>query len=705
MGNVKSSPGVRAKTPAGVGPGVRLAADVGGTFTDTVAFDELSGVISFGKTLTTPQRLEEGILTGVQKADVSLAGTRIFLHGTTVAINTLLERSGARTALVTTRGFRDIYEIGRINRPNAYDFFFRRHQPLIPRSLCFEIDERISARGEVLTALDEAQLEVLAVQLRALKVEAVAILFLHCYVNPAHELRARQILESLCPGIFVSASHELSQEYREYERTSTVAANSYIGPRIKRYLGDMEQRLADEKFTGSFMVVQSNGGLFDVTRARRECIRMLESGPAAGVIGARAVCARIGLESAIAFDMGGTTAKAGVVLEGEVVMAGNIMVGGYEEGLPVQIPLIDTHEVGTGGGSIAQIAEGGGLRVGPQSAGAAPGPVCYDLGGTQPTVTDANLILGRIDAGNFLGGEMRLDLEKAVAAMDKMIARPLGLSVTEAANGIIRIAATTMANVVKRVTTERGLDAGDFAMVAYGGAGPLHASIVARELRIPRVVIPLAPGHFSAYGMLMADLRRDFVRTWFKPVKAIDFDELEQLFAEMEADGMAAVGRDVKRSQIACVRAADMRYVGQEHPVTVELPAAIFKNRRHAALKERLDAVHMKRYGFNAPKEPAEIVSLHSSVVGALDKPTVKPVAKAGRGRSKAVPGGTRKVFFHEPGRYVKTPVFARELLLAGQRIAGPALVEEYASTTVVLPGDELEVGKFGELIITIARS
>jgi len=300
---------------------------------------------------------------------------------------------------------------------------------------------------------------------------------------------------------------------------------------------------------------------------------------------------------------------------------------------------------------------------------------------------------------------MRLDLDKALAAMDSVIARPLGLSVTEAANGIIRIAAATMANVVKRVTTERGLDAGDFAMVAYGGAGPLHAAIVARELRIPTLVIPLAPGHFSAYGMLMADLRRDFVRTWFKPVTAINFDELERLYAEMEADGVHAVEHDVKdRGRILCARSADMRYVGQEHPVAVDLPMSVFEGRDPAALKQLLDAVHMKRYGFNAPGEPAEIVSLNSSVVGSLDKPVARPI-KAATKASPPVPRSRRKVFFPEESDYVDTPVYQRDSLLAGERFSGPALVEEYASTTVVLPGDALEVGAFGELVITIARS
>ena len=685
----------------------RVAADVGGTFTDIVAFDAASGDTYFGKTLTTPGHLVEGIVTGVDKAGASIERARLFLHGTTIAINTVLERSGARTALLTTSGFRDIYEIGRINRPQAYNLFFRKHQPLIRRSLRFEVNERMNARGEVLEALDDAELIAIAAKLRELDIQAVAILFFHSYMNPAHELRARQVIEEHCPGVFVSASHELSKEYREFERTSTVAANAYIGPRIKTYLGEIQERFAAERFGGSFFVVQSNGGLFDVARAQRECIRMLESGPAAGVIGAKVVCDRLGLRNAIAFDMGGTTAKAGVVLNREVMMAGNIMVGGYAEGLPIQIPLIDTQEVGTGGGSIARIEEGGGLRVGPQSAGASPGPVCYDLGGSQPTVTDANLILGRLDAGHFLGGEMKLNLAKATRALRTLIAEPMDIALTAAANGIIRIAATTMSNVVTRVTTERGLDAGDFAMVAYGGAGPLHACIVARELSIPQVIIPPSPGHFSAYGMLMADLRWDFVRTWFKPLSQLDFNEFEKIYAELEAEGTHNLERDIDRGRIACARAADMRYVGQEHPVTVELPGSFFSRPDRAALKQLFDNEHMKRYAFNAPREPAEIVSLHSSVTGMLDKPVAKRLTGAGKkgGRRPAARVGKRKVYLTEGAGYVDTPVYSRNDLSAGQRIAGPALVEEYASTTVIFPGDRLEVSPYGDLVITIARS
>ncbi len=582
----------------------RVAADVGGTFTDIVSFNRATGETSFGKTLTTPDSLVEGIVTGATKAGARLRDTGLFLHGTTVAINTILERSGAKTALLTTRGFRDIYEIGRINRPDAYNLFFMKHEPLIPRSLQFEIAERMSARGDVLIPLDESELSAVADQLLKDGVESIAILFLHSYANPDHEQRTKRFLEQRCPGVFVTISSDISQEYREFERTSTVAANAYIGPRVRSYLAEVDSRLAQVDFEGTFYVVQSNGGLFDVSQAQRECIRMLESGPAAGVIGTKAVCKRLSLLNAIAFDMGGTTAKAGVVHNGEVVMAGNILIGGYSRGLPIQIPLVDIQEVGTGGGSIARVEIDGGLRVGPQSAGAAPGPVCYGLGGYEPTVTDANLILGRLAPDRFLGGEMKLDVERARREMNERVAVPLGLDLAAAANGIIRIATTTMSHVVTRVTTERGLDAGDFTMVSYGGAGPLHACLVARELRIPTVIIPPSPGHFSAFGMLVADLRRDFVTTWFKSLAAMEFSVVEAIYLGMEEKGLASLAskyRDTAERR----RGADMRYIGQEHSVMVDLPARTFHQRDRDGIKQRFDEMHADRYGFKRRRSPS----------------------------------------------------------------------------------------------------
>src|SRR5882757_7006824 len=463
------------------GAHLRLAADIGGTFTDIAVFDDRSGKLTFGKALSTPQRLVEGINAGVAKAGSDYRSAGLFLHGSTIAINTILERKGARTALLITDGFRDVYEIGRINRPDAYNLFFQKHEPLVERALRFEVKERMLSDGEVETPLDEAEIEEFGRMLDGLGVEATAILFLNCYARHDHEARAKAILERTHPAMFVSASHELSEEYREFERCSTVVANAYVGPIVRRYIGEIDDHIRSEGFAGSFLIVQSTGGLYEAEQAKSHCVQMLESGPAAGVIGTQALCHALGLKNAIAFDMGVTTDKAGVIYNGEALTTGTALIGGYDKALSVQIAKMDIFEVGTGGGSIARV-ENGSLRVGPQSAGAVPGPACYALRGAEPTVTDANLLLGRLAADRFLGGEMRLDVGAAQRALTERVAKPLGMDVTEAADGILRIAATAMSYAVKGVTTERGLDAGDFALVAYGGAGPLHAVEVAREI-------------------------------------------------------------------------------------------------------------------------------------------------------------------------------------------------------------------------------
>src|SRR3984957_14821624 len=540
---------------------LRLAADIGGTFTDIAAFDETDKRLLLGKSLSTPRAMAEGIEAGVAKAGTRFSAAGLFLHGSTIAINTMLERPGAKTALVTTRGFRDVYEIGRINRPDSYNLFFQKHMPLVPREYCFEVSERLFADGRVRTPLDEAELLAVADVLEREKIEAVAILFLHCYRNPAHELRAKEILQKRLPDVFISASHELSQEYREFERCSTVVANAFIGPRVQRYLTEIGERITGEGFEGTFLVVQSTGGLFELDKARTECIRILESGPASGVIGTQALCHALGMDNAIAFDMGGTTAKAGVILDGRVLTTGHALIGSYDRALPIQVPTIDIFEVGTGGGSIARVEHGGALHVGPGSAGAEPGPACYGRGGGEPTITDANLLLGRLGADRFLGGEMQLNVGAAEQAMKLRAADPLGLSVTEAANGILRIAATKMSYAVKGVTTERGLDAGSFALVAYGGAGPLHATAVAREIGIRRVIVPRAPGHFSAFGMLFSDLRYDFVRTWLCRLEDASFKDMETIYRALEAQGRAAIaGTSISPLEVTVRRSLDMRY-------------------------------------------------------------------------------------------------------------------------------------------------
>jgi N-methylhydantoinase A len=687
--------------PRANGTDLRLAADIGGTFTDIAVFDDRTGKLTFGKALSTPRRLVEGINAGVEKAGSDYRSAGLFLHGSTIAINTILERKGARTALLITDGFRDIYEIGRINRPDAYNLFFSKHEPLVERALRFEVRERVLADGEVETPLDEEEIEKYGRMLEQLGIEATAILFLNCYARQHHEARAKAILEHNHPDMFVSASHELSQEYREFERCSTVVANAYVGPIVRRYLGEIEDHIRSDGFPGSFLIVQSTGGLYEADQAKSNCVHMLESGPAAGVIGTQALCHALGLANAIAFDMGGTTAKAGVIHNGEALTTGAALIGGYDRALPVQMAMMDIFEVGTGGGSIARVEEGA-LRVGPQSAGAVPGPACYGLGGSAPTVTDANLLLGRLDAGHFLGGEMRLDVEAAERALVERVAKPLGMDATAAADGILRIAVTAMSYAVKGVTTERGLDAGDFALVAYGGAGPLHAVEVAREIGITTVIVPTAPGVFSAFGMLFSDLRYDFVRTWFTRLEDVHFAAIEGVYRDLEREGRAAIAAtSIKPRKITLKRAADMRYVGQEHAVTVDLPLAVFENEDRAAIKRHFDAMHALRYGTSAPDEPAEIVSLRSTVTGIMRKPPHEKIRRGKRAPDKAAFTGRRPVYFD--GKYRPTPTYARAALTAGNRIIGPALIEEHASTTVLLPGDRLEVDPYGHLTIKVA--
>ena len=637
---------------------MRLATDIGGTFTDVASFEPSSGRLTFGKTLTTPRSLVDGIETGVGKAGAAFADASLFLHGTTVAINAMLERTGAPTALVTTQGFRDIYEIGRVNRPDAYNLFFSKHSPLVPRFHRYEIAERLSASGEILTPLDERALRELAAHLRSEEIEAVAILFLHCYRNPDHERRAKVILQEMLPDHFISASHELSQEYREFERCSTVVANAYVGPRVRQYLQDIERRIAALGFLGNFLVVQSTGGLLGIERAKAECIRMLESGPAAGVIGTQAIARSLNLQNAIAFDMGGTTAKAGVIFHGQPLTTGSALVGGYEKALPVQIPMMDIFEVGTGGGSVARV-EHGALLVGPQSAGAEPGPACYGRGGSDPTVTDANLVLGRLSAERFLGGEMLLDAAAAMDAVRTKVAVPLGLDVVAAADGILRIAATKMSYAVKAVTTARGLDAGEFSLVAYGGAGPLHATAIAREIGIHRVIIPRAPGHFSAFGMLFSDLRYDFVRTWFTDLRSASFDKLEEIFTELEEQGRAAIANAaIAPKQVESRRSMDMRYVGQEHVVTVDIALDHFASRDRVAIKRAFDEEHERRYAVSAPDEPVEIASLRATVIGLTEKPPLEHIVDGDTTPVGEAYTGDREVYLTELEQFRRSADF-----------------------------------------------
>ena len=681
---------------------MRIGVDIGGTFTDVVVFDEAKGSLALAKALSTPVELAKGVQEGLAKAAIPLHAASLLIHGTTVVVNAIIERTGAKTALVTTLGFRDVYEIGRINRPESFNLRFRKHRPLVPRENIFEIPERMLADGSVRTPLDEQAAREVAHIIKEEGFEAVAVLFLHSYRAPQHEIRMCEILRETDPNLFVSASHELSREYREYERTSTVAANAYVGPQVNRYLGDLERRVRSDGFAGSLMIMQSNGGLSDVEMARRQCIQMMESGPAGGVVGTMALCEALDLEAAIAFDMGGTTAKASVIRRGEPSLSPDYFIGGYNEGLAIRIPVLDIVEVGTGGGSIAWLDEGGGLHVGPRSAGAEPGPVSYGRGGTEPTVTDANVVLGRLSPERFLGGEMRLNRIAAENALKERVAQPLGVELERAASGMLEIATASMANAVRRVTLERGLDPRDFTLVAYGGGGPLHAAAVAKELSIGKVVIPYAPGHFSALGMLMADLRRDYVQTLFARLDDLKMDELEAQFKKLETEGRQALENSgIATDRIVFERAADMRYVGQEHAVAVRMLANLGQEPARKEIKRLFDEAHELRYSHSAPEESADMVSLRVSAIGRLNKPQFAKIPTGDAAPSAAARRGTRSVIFEGTGT-VQANVFDRTKLLEGNVINGPAIIEEAASTTVVEPGDTVTVNGFGHLIMTL---
>jgi N-methylhydantoinase A len=493
---------------------VRVATDIGGTFTDLVYLDEQSGRVGTAKVDTTPPDFERGVLDVMQKAELDPKAIEFFVHGTTVIINAITERTGAKTALITTKGFRDVLEITRANRPDIYNFYYTKPKPFVPRYLREEVTERVNYKGEILTPLDEGEVRRVVEQLRKEGVEAIAVCFLHSYSNPEHETRCGKLIRELWPEVSVTLSHEVTKEWREYERTSTTVLNSYVKPIAGRYLDLLEQRLRREGVPGSLYLMQSNGGTATFAAAKRSPIAVVESGPVAGVLGSQALGELLGEKNLISFDMGGTTAKCSLIEDGQVKVTTEYRIERTRTrpGYPIKVPVVDIVEIGAGGGSIAWLDAVGALHVGPKSAGAQPGPACYGRGGEEPTVTDANVLVGRINPEYFLGGEIPLDVERARRAMTK-ISQPLGVEVEEAALGVIQLANANMVNALKLISLYRGYDPRDFTLVAFGGAGPMHAAALAKELSVKRVLIPPNPAVFSAWGMLGTDLRYDIVQT------------------------------------------------------------------------------------------------------------------------------------------------------------------------------------------------
>ena len=674
--------------------------DIGGTFTDLVGLQD--GAIVTAKTLTVPADPTEGAASALTLARCDVAAMDELLHGSTIAINTVLERSGAKTALITTSGFRDIYALGRGNRPDPFNLFFHRPRPLVPRDLTFEVAERMNAAGEALTRLDPAEIAKLARELAARGIEAVAVCFLHAYANPTHEIAAGEALRRAAPSLFVTLSHEILREFREYERTSTTTLNAYVGPRVSSYLARFEGFARKKSFAGQIAIMRSNGGTMSIAQARRDPVAMMESGPVAGMIGAGHLARLIGIAQAIGFDMGGTTAKATLITGGIAPIAEGYLIGDEFTGQPMQLPVVDIVEVGAGGGSIAWRDDGGGLHVGPNSAGADPGPACYGRGGAEPTVTDADLLLGRLNAARFLGGGMTLDRAGAEGALRGLGGR-LGLSTAAAALGVATIVDNAMSLAVRAVSVNRGIDPRDTVMIAFGGAGPLHAVAIAREIAIPKVVIPKLPGNFSALGMLMAEWRQDFVRTLIGELGRVDPSNAARAFADLQAAGEDALARD-KLAGGRFAFAADLRYRGQEHTIPIAVARPEHLTTDTVATVERFHEQHDNRYGHAAPDQSIEIVNLRLVVtVPRLEDAILRWLSQPWRPEAPA-PEQMRPVVFDDPERPHDARILWRPALAAGTEITGPAVIEEPNSTTLLPPGDRAIIDTHGNIVITLAE-
>jgi N-methylhydantoinase A len=671
-----------------------VAVDIGGTFTDLVGYDHDSRRVIYTKSATTYDNFVEGIFDCYGKANLTPAQTNFLNHGTTLVINAYIQRRGAKAALVTTSGFRDVLEIARGNRPDPFDLHYKRDEPLIPRDLRFEVSERIDTHGKIIAPLDLKALDRAAAELRKQKVEAVAVFFLNSYVNPVHEeIAARRLREKL-PGVYVVHSTELTREWYEFERTSTVAAAAFVGPQVNTYIRRLEDDMQARGFDGSLFMMGSNGGLLSVERSCRQPVSLVESGPIGGCIGAGAYAEALGFKNVVAFDMGGTTAKCALVENGRFNVESIYYAGGYVRGFPIKSSVIDIVEVGSGGGSIAWLDSQNRLHVGPRSAGSTPGPVCYRRGGIEATVTDANLVLGSLNPNRFLGGEIKLDTDAATRAI-RALTKPLGYEGTDGvarlADGILSIATVIMAGAIRQVSVEHGLDPRDFVLFSYGGGGPLHASALARELSIPMVVVPPAPGNFSAIGMLLADARIDLSETFTGVLSPESVPAVKDAFAEMEQQAAASLAEEFGADEVFFERRIEMRYLGQRH--NIKVPVADIGDL--AGIRHSFENEYRRRYGHADAKIPAELQALHLSAFARQRRPDLASLPQIGGGSDTPT---RRPVYFGARKGFVEACVFDRGTLKPGFAAAGPAVIEEYGSTTLVGPDDRFEVGPLHEI-------
>jgi N-methylhydantoinase A len=685
----------------------RVGVDSGGTFTDVCLFDEENGRVEVWKVSSTPDDPSRGIAQGVEEGmrrvapeagDQPAAPVTYFGHGTTVATNALIQHRGVKTGLVTTDGFRDLLEIGRQKRPDLYDMQADKPPVLVSRDLRREVPERVRHDGSIDLPLDEARMRAAAVALREAGVKAVAVSFLYGFIRPEHEARAVEILREEMPEAFISAGHEIAPEFREFERLSTVVLNAYLGPVMRSYIEKLTPRLKGLGMTAAPHLTQSNGGVISFAAAAGLPVRTVLSGPSTGVVGAQAIGKLAGYEDLITFDMGGTSTDVALLQGGQCRLTSEAVVHGY----PIKAPMLDIHTVGAGGGSIAYVDAGGLLKAGPRSCGAFPGPVCYDQGNTEPATTDANVVLQTLNPTHLLGGRMKIRQDLSKAAIQR-VADQLGLGLMETAQGILSVVTANMARAIRVISVQRGHDPRDFTLMAFGGGGPLHAARLAKELDMKRVLVPRNPGILCAMGLLLTDLRADFAATKLLPLEPGSVGDVAEGFATLTAraedwfehEGIAAENRMLTRT-------ADMRYKGQNYELAVALPEGPVTQATLEALAAGFADLHRQRYGFIAEGEPVQIVTLRLEATGLVQKATLTRHPDAGPDAS-AARTGERPVWFPEAQDFVATPIYSRDELKPGNRFAGPAIVEQMDTTTVVPPGMTARVDPYLNLILEIA--
>ena len=691
MADSTTAVSARGHAPAG---GLVIGVDVGGTFTDCLMLDPATGAFSVAKVPSTPQDQSIGFMAGLEALGCDLARTQSVVHGTTVATNAVLERKGSRCGLITTRGFRDILELARRTRPHLFGLT-GEFEALIPRELRTEVRERTDADGEILEPLDEADVASAVAYLRSMGAEAIAVHFMHSYANPANEQRCLAIVRKLWPNDHVSLGSELLPEIREFERGTVAALNAYVQPLIAGYVGRLSRRLHDGGFQRELLIMQGNGGMMDAPLAGRHAVHTVMSGPASGAIAAARIGAAAGLPNLITCDMGGTSFDVSVIVDGVPAVSREKNI---DYAIPLRIPMVDIHTIGAGGGSLARITAGGMLQVGPQSAGAEPGPICYGRGGREPTVTDANLLLGRINPARINGVGRPADVADVRALVEAKIGKPLGLDAVRAAGAILAVANASMAEAIRFVSVEKGFDPRDFAIFAFGGAGPLHASVLARELGVPRILVPMFPGITSALGCVLADVRHDFGITVNRPLREVEGAWADDILAGQIRAGRELIEREaVQITGLAVHHEADLQYQGQTHVMRVKVQSPGFDA---AAVLASFERLYRDRFDVDLSEMRPMLAALRTTVVGR--RPRSDDVRTPSNSDRAPQPAVRRSVWFD--GKWLDTPILARNGLATADRIEGPVIVEQLDTTTVIEPGDTAVIDARGNLVITLGH-